>query len=87
MNFKSNLGVFVCPHIFKNTRPILYVVHEDNEWQCLCGQDDHDEDGHLIGIGHLIKRDPTIDDLHNMPNEWEAQRASVNENWVKTKCE
>ena len=87
MNFKPNQGVFVCSHIFNNTRPILYVVHEDNEWQCLCGHDDHDAVGHLVGIGHLIKRDQTIDELYYLPNGWEAERKSVLDNWTKSKCE
>ena len=85
MNFVSNLGVFVCPHIFDNSRPVLYVVHEDNEWQCLCGQDDHDEPGHLVGMGHLVERDSTIDTLYDLPDGWEAERHSVNDNWVRAK--
>jgi len=87
MQFKENLGVFVCPHVFKDTRPILLVVHEEGDWQCLCGQDDHDENGHLVGIGHLVERDPTLDELYDLPEGWEAERSSLRENWFRTKCE
>jgi len=83
--FKKNLRVFVCPHVFENTRPILYVVHEDKEWQCLCGFDDHDDNGHLIGMGHILSRDPSIAELENLENGWEAERASPEQEWVRRK--
>ncbi|WP_210404802.1 hypothetical protein [Hahella sp. CCB-MM4] len=87
MKFKPNLGVFVCPHVFKDTRPVLLVVHEDGEWQCLCGQGDHLDDGHLVGMGHLVNRDPSIDDLYDLPEGWEAERESLSHNWLRCKSE
>ena len=83
MKFKSNLGVFVCPHIFKDTRSTLLVIHSGGDWQCLCGQYDHGEEGHLVGIGHLIERDQSIDELYNLPSGWEAERCSVEEAWIR----
>lgn len=87
MKFKSNLGVFVCPHIFKDTRPILLVIHEDGDWQCLCGLSDHDDIGHLVGIGHLVERDSSLDDLSDLPDGWEAERRSLEAIWVRRKCD
>lgn len=85
MKFKPDMGVFVCPHIFKDIRPILFVVHEDSDWQFLCGKSDHDDSGHLVGIGHLVERDPSLDTLNDLPDGWEAERASLEEVWVRTK--
>lgn len=85
MGFISNLGVFVCPHVFEDTRPILLVVHEGNEWQCLCGKGDHDDDGHLVGMGHLVSRDPSLDQLSDLPDGWEAERKSPADPWIRTK--
>ena len=77
------MGVFVCPHVFENSRPILLVIHEDGDWQCLCGQDDHyGNDGHLVGMGHLLERDQSIEQLHDLPDNWEAGRTSPNDEWV-----
>jgi len=87
MKFESNMGVFVCPHIFKNSRPILLVVHEDGDWQCLCGQDDHNVDAHLVGIGHLIERDSTLDKLSDLLDGWEAERVSLKGEWLRKKCD
>ncbi|WP_152565180.1 MULTISPECIES: hypothetical protein [Methylobacter] len=81
MKFNSDLGVFVCPHVFKATRPILLVVHEDGDWQCLCGGNDHSDDGHLVGIGHLVERDPSLDELVDLPDGWEAERHSPEQPW------
>jgi hypothetical protein len=87
MKFKSNLGVFVCPHIFQDSRPILLVIHDEGDWQCLCGEDDHDEKGHLVGMGHLTDRDSSINELVDLPNGFEAGRDSVSSDWVRLKCQ
>ena len=86
MKFENNLGIFVCPHVFKGTRPVLLVIHEDGDWQCLCGKEDHDENGHLVGVGHLIEKDQSIDELFDLPDGWEAERVSKNDAWLRTKC-
>jgi hypothetical protein len=87
MQFKSNMGVFVCPHVFKDTRPILLVVHEDGDWQCLCGKNDHNDEGHLVGIGHLIERDSSLGALSDLPDNWEAERMSLRDIWLRTKLQ
>ncbi|MBU2714106.1 hypothetical protein [Zooshikella harenae] len=79
MSFKSNLGVFVCPHVFQKTRPILLVIHEDGEWQCLCGYGDHTSEG------HLVERDPSLNQLSDLPDGWEAERESPENTWLRTK--
>lgn len=86
MNFRSNMGVFVCSHVYKNTRPILLVVHEDGEWQCLCGEGDHASEGHVVGIGHLVERDNSLNELADLPDGWEAEREAQTEPWLRTKC-
>lgn len=83
----SSLKVFVCPHIFKSTRPILYVCREGGDLQCLCGEYDHDEKGHLVGVGHLQERDPSICQLADLPNDWQAERKDVTAEWIRSKCE
>ncbi len=45
--------VFLCQHVTKGERPVRVVVHEkDDDWQVLCGENDHDSIGwraELIG--------------------------------------
>ena len=82
----NNLGVYVCPHVFENTRPILYVCRADGDWQFLCGGTDHDENAHLVGVGHLTHRDPTLNALADLESDWEAERSAVGAEWIITKC-
>jgi hypothetical protein len=82
----ENLAVFVCPHIFDDSRPILYVCREDGDWQFLCGHDDHDSDGHVIGVGHLTQRDPTLNELAELKVDWEAEREHIGSKWILTQC-
>lgn len=82
----SHTAGFVCPHIFRNERLILLVSHEDGDWQFLCGESDHAADGHVVGIGHLVERDPTLLDLVDLPLDWEAERANPGEPWLRTAC-
>ena len=83
----DNLGVYVCPHVFEDTRPILYVCRADGDWQFLCGGDDHSDDGHLVGVGPLTERDPTLNELVDLKPNWEAERNAVGEKWVYSECE
>ncbi len=83
----NNLGVIVCPHVFENTRPILYVCRSGSDWQFLCGGDDHDKNGHLVGVGHLTERDPTLNELAELKPKWEAERSGVGGKWVYSECD
>jgi hypothetical protein len=83
----ANLGVYVCPHIFEDTRPILYVCRAGGDWQFLCGNDDHDENPHLVGVGHLTERDPTLNELADLKEDWEAERKEIGAEWVYSECE
>lgn len=83
----ANLAAFVCPHVFKDERPILYVCRADGDWQFLCGEEDHsDADGHVVGVGHLTDRDPTLHELADLPSDYEAQRKQTGQAWVIAKC-
>ena len=83
----NNLGVFVCPHVFQNTRPVLYVCREDGDWQFLCGDTDHGSDGHLVGVGHLTERDPTLHELSDLKPNCGAEREGIGAPWVYKRCE
>jgi hypothetical protein len=86
-----NMVSFVCDHVSKNERPILLVAHEDGDWQFLCGVGDDDFESpdslHVVGVGHLIDRDPSINLCADLPNGYEAERSEINEPWVRTKID
>jgi len=81
-----NLRSFICSHVFDKARPILLIVHEDRDWSFMCGKSDHGgaEDCHVVGVGHLVNRDPSIDECADLPNGFEAEREAVGKPWLRT---
>ena len=82
-----NLKTYICSHLFAKTRPILLIVHEDGDWMFMCGKGDHggSEDCHVVGVGHLVKRDPSINECADLPDGFEAERKAVGEPWLRTR--
>lgn len=80
-----NLGVIICSHVYDASRPILLVTHDDEGWNFACGHHDHRgaEDFHVAGVGHLIERDPSINQCADLPVGHLAERASVDSRWTR----
>ena len=88
MSFQDeHLGVFICQQVFEG-KPVLYVSHDaDNDWQFLCGSDDHangKEKALIAGVNHLIEKDPTLTELESLPIGGSAERKAIGEAWNKT---
>jgi hypothetical protein len=76
--------VFLCPHVFRKEKSILEVIRDpDGHWQFFCGgiHDFENEGPHVVGIGHLIEEDPSIQDLAIMEKGTYAERNAVGEKW------
>jgi hypothetical protein len=83
-----NLKSYVCSHVFSKARPILLVVHEGGDWSFLCGDNDHTSDGYrVVGVGHLVERDATIDECADLPPEFEAERTAIGQPWLRCPVE
>ena len=83
MEIRYNLAAIVCSHVFEETRPILLVCKEDEEWQFLCGDTHEDEVPQVVCIGHLLDRDPTLREILDLPDGWEAERQNVEAVWER----
>jgi hypothetical protein len=78
---------FICQHVFDNVRPICYVCRAGGDWQMLCGEpDDFSESNgpRLVHIGHLVDRDDTLRELHDLPVDWQAVRDYVGAPWRRS---
>jgi len=85
---RDNLAVFICSHVFENTKPTLLVCHEGGDWQFLCGgAHDVDDKPKVVGIGHLLERDPTLHEISNLPIDFEAERKEVGGEWIVSMLE
>lgn len=79
---------YVCIHVFDRERPVLYVTRPDGDWCFLCGEDDHPDDAaafRVVGPGHLVAEDISLNDVLDLaPNE-EAERETVGGAWVRSR--
>lgn len=81
----TEITAYVCSHVFNDTHPVLLVSKADGDWQCLCGGGhDPEEVPHIVGLNHLLERDPSLRELADLSDEWQAERASVNDPWIRT---
>ncbi len=79
--------VFICSHIFNKSRPILLVIKTGGDWQMLCGgMHNADETPKVVGMEHLLQRDQSLVQILDLPDEYEAERKSLNDSWIRTKC-
>jgi hypothetical protein len=77
-------AAFVCHHVFEGSQPIRLVAHEDGDWQFLCGQEHAPGDGpRVVGLNHLLKRDPSLGEILELHQGWEAERQEVGGPWVR----
>ena len=88
MNINYHQEAYVCIHIFNNTKPVLFVTRDDSDWSFLCGEGHEDiaENCRVVGIGHILERDPTLLALLDLPPGWEAERKSAGDAWIRTQC-
>jgi hypothetical protein len=77
---------FICIHVFDNTRPVLLAARgSDGDWMLLCG-DTHPQmvdQCKLVGIGHITSRDPTLNEILDLPPGFEAERPVVGGAWER----
>ncbi|MFN8298867.1 MAG: hypothetical protein U0T75_07160 [Chitinophagales bacterium] len=77
---------FICSHIFKNSHPVLLVIKEQADIQFLCGMEhENAEIPQVVGVAHLLERDKTLNQLMSIEFDFEAERKTVNEDWIITR--
>lgn len=83
---KNNQKVYVCSHILSGEEDVKLVVHEDGDWMFLCGQLHEDDPSNykVVGFGHISQIDPTLFDVIDLENNFEAERECVGSTWIKT---
>lgn len=81
----AELPAYICSHIYLDTHPVLLVSRAGGDWQFLCGGGhENDEVPKVVGLNHMLDRDPSLRDLMDVPEDWDAERASVGEPWLRT---
>lgn len=65
--------------------PILMVTHDEDDggWQFLCGTTNDPEDGRIVGLAHIVARDPSVLRVADLPLGWVAFRSSPADEWTR----
>ncbi|HTU33641.1 MAG TPA: hypothetical protein VMF66_07550 [Candidatus Acidoferrum sp.] len=77
---------FVCNHVFEKRKPILFVSRPDGHWLFLCGAAHPNvaSSFKLVGIAHLLQQDPSLEELADLPVDWDAERETAEGEWLRT---
>lgn len=74
---------YVCSHVFDASRPILLVAREEGDLMFLCGfGHGPEEQYHLVGINHLVARDPSVGEVLHLDDGFEAKRDREGAEWT-----
>lgn len=76
---------YICSHIFDASRPVLLVMRADGDWELLCGEvhDFESDPPKVVGIGHLLQRDPSLRQVLDLPDNHEAERETTSSPWIR----
>ncbi len=81
----ENCAVITLARILDGSKPILYVVHdEDGDWQFLDGGDVSEIDAKTVSLKQVVGLDPSLKSLADLPTGWMAERRSPDEPWEQS---
>jgi hypothetical protein len=77
--------VFTTRRVTELNYPVLVVSHDadDGAWQFLCGTTNDPKDGVRERLDRMLKRDPHLEVLADLPLGWIAWREDETSEWVR----
>jgi hypothetical protein len=80
-------AVFVCSHVFENSKSVNLIIRADGDLQLLCGgSHPGNEIPHVICLEHLLERDSSLVEAVKIPNGYQAERDQPGDRWRKKPC-
>lgn len=79
-----NTTTFVSRHIFKGD-PICHAYHDWalDEWQFLPNRDTRQSDAMIVCLKEVLRLDPTVAELADLPSGWKAERTGPGAPWIR----
>lgn len=79
----SNCASITLRSIIAHGVPILHVMHdaEDHGWQFLDGKAVESENVAVVSLGAIVRLDPSVLEIADMPAGWSATRESKSSPW------
>jgi hypothetical protein len=80
-----NVATFTVRQIMDAEHPILLVCHDEDDggWQFLTGRELRMEDALLVSLAEVVKLDPSVTDLADLPVGWKARREHAGAAWIR----
>jgi hypothetical protein len=78
-----NCAVITLKSIIARGSPVLHVTHDEDDhgWQFLGWDSPREEDAAVTLLQGMLKLDPTLEELHDLPPGWRAWRKSKDDAW------
>lgn len=78
-----NCGVLTMRQVLEGLEPVLSVSHDadDHGWQFIGSSDAAVEDGRVVCLADIVKRDPTVLQVADLPPGWQAVRKGTGRPW------
>lgn len=85
----ENTAGFTYRHVATEGAEILHFSHDadDGSWQFLCDGDHIENDAMILGIGEIVKIDPSVNYLREMPEGVGASRETREADWTPFKLQ
>lgn len=73
--------------VLDGSEPILLVSHDedDHAWQFIGTSDASVEDAKLVCLEDIVRLDPTVLEVADLPPGWQASRDQVGGEWARHK--
>ena len=83
-----NCATLTMRQILDGSEPILLVAHDadDHVWQFIGTSDASVIDGRIVCLQEIVKLDPTVLDVADLPPGWQAIREEVGGEWTRRQC-
>jgi len=78
-----DMAVFTTKYVIWGNSPILFVFHFDDGYWQFSGNETNmkDDDYKTISLKNIIKIDPSVLEVADLPYNWEAYRESLDSSW------
>ena len=82
-----NVATITSTHITAQGLPILLVTHyeDDHSWGFQSGLPLSTADAQIVCMEEVVRLDPTLSEIADLPPGWSASRPAVGGKWTKSK--
>jgi hypothetical protein len=81
------VAVFTTTAVVRGGMPILRVTHDDDDgaWQFHTGNNVDAGDAMIVALREIVKLDPSVRLVADLPYGWVATRVSVTSGWKRSR--